>query len=60
MQREVLRSLVSDRSEKAMTAERGQTYNTTHTHPKEIFRKHSVKSRAVLMAVWLGGPCATK
>jgi DNA-binding CsgD family transcriptional regulator len=53
-QREVLQLLLSDKSEKAIAAELGQSYNTTHTHVKEIFRKYNVKSRAALMAVWLG------
>lgn len=54
MQREVLQLLLSDKSEKAIAAELGQSYNTTHSHVKEIFRKYNVKSRAGLMAVWLG------
>jgi DNA-binding CsgD family transcriptional regulator len=53
-QREVLQLLLSEKSEKAIAAELGQSYNTTHTHVKEIFRKYNVKSRAGLMAVWLG------
>jgi DNA-binding CsgD family transcriptional regulator len=53
-QREVLQLLLSEKSEKAIAAELGQSYNTTHTHVKEIFRKYNVKSRAALMAVWLG------
>jgi DNA-binding CsgD family transcriptional regulator len=53
-QREVLQLLLSDKSEKAIAAELGQSYNTTHSHVKEIFRKYNVKSRAGLMAVWLG------
>lgn len=54
MQRQVLQLLLSEKSEKKIAAELGQSYNTTHTHVKEIFRKYNVKSRAGLMAVWLG------
>jgi len=52
-QREVLHLLLSDKSEKQIAAEMGQSFNTTHRHVKDIFRKYNVKSRAGLMAVWL-------
>jgi DNA-binding CsgD family transcriptional regulator len=52
-QREVLRLLLSDKTEKEIAAELGQSFHTTHTHVKDIFRKYNVKSRAGLMAVWL-------
>lgn len=52
-QREVLQMLLSDKSEKQIAADLGQSYHTTHTHVKEIFRKYNVTSRAGLMAVWL-------
>jgi DNA-binding CsgD family transcriptional regulator len=54
MQREVLQLLLSDKTEKEIAADLGQSFHTTHTHVKEIFRKYNVKSRAGLMAVWLG------
>jgi DNA-binding CsgD family transcriptional regulator len=53
-QRQVLQRLLSEKSEKEIATQLGQSYNTTHTHVKEIFRKYNVKSRAGLMAVWLG------
>jgi DNA-binding CsgD family transcriptional regulator len=52
-QREVLQLLLSDKTEKEIATELGQSFHTTHTHVKEIFRKYNVKSRAGLMAVWL-------
>jgi DNA-binding CsgD family transcriptional regulator len=53
-QRDVLRLLLTDKTEKEIAAELGQSFHTTHTHVKDIFRKYNVKSRAGLMAVWLG------
>jgi len=53
-QRDVLQLLLSDKTEKEIAAELGQSFHTTHTHVKDIFRKYNVKSRAGLMAVWLG------
>lgn len=53
-QREVLRLLLSEKTEKEIATGLGQSFHTTHTHVKEIFRKYNVKSRAGLMAVWLG------
>jgi DNA-binding CsgD family transcriptional regulator len=53
-QREVLQLLLSDKTEKEIAAELSQSFHTTHTHVKDIFRKYNVKSRAGLMAVWLG------
>jgi DNA-binding CsgD family transcriptional regulator len=52
-QRDVLRLLLSEKTEKEIAAELGQSFHTTHTHVKDIFRKYNVKSRAGLMAVWL-------
>jgi DNA-binding CsgD family transcriptional regulator len=53
MQRQVLQLLLSEKTEKEIAAELGQSFHTTHTHVKDIFRKYGVKSRAGLMAVWL-------
>lgn len=53
MQREVLRLLLSKKTEKEIAAELSQSFHTTHTHVKDIFRKFNVKSRAGLMAIWL-------
>jgi len=52
-QREVLQLLLSDKTEREIATELGQSFHTTHTHVKEIFRKYNVKSRAGLMAVRL-------
>lgn len=52
-QRDVLQLLLSDKTEKEIATEMGQSFHTTHTHVKEIFRKYNVTSRAGLMAVWL-------
>ena len=52
-QRDVLRLLLTDKTEKEIATELGQSFHTTHTHVKDIFRKYNVKSRAGLMAVWL-------
>lgn len=53
-QRQVTQLLLTDRSEKQIAEEIGKSLNTTHNHVTEIFRKFGVKSRAGLMAVWLG------
>lgn len=52
-QRDVLQLLLTDKTEKEIATELGQSFHTTHTHVKDIFRKYNVKSRAGLMAVWL-------
>jgi DNA-binding CsgD family transcriptional regulator len=52
-QRDVLQLLLSSKTEKEIANELGQSFHTTHTHVKDIFRKYNVKSRAGLMAVWL-------
>lgn len=54
-QRQVLQLLLSEKTEKEIAAELGQSFHTTHTHVRDIFRKYAVKSRAGLMAVWLNG-----
>lgn len=53
-QRQVLHLLLSEKTEKEIAAELGQSFHTTHTHVKDIFRKYGVKSRTGLMAIWLG------
>jgi DNA-binding CsgD family transcriptional regulator len=53
MQREVLQLLLSDKTEKEIAGELGQSFHATHTDVKDIFRKYNVKSRTGLMAVWL-------
>lgn len=39
MQRAVLQLLLSDKTEKEIASQLGQSFHTTHTHVKEIFRK---------------------
>jgi DNA-binding CsgD family transcriptional regulator len=53
-QRQITQLLLTERSEKQIAAEIGKTPKTTHNYITEIFRKFGVKSRAGLMAVWLG------
>ena len=53
VQRDVLQLLLSEKTEKEIAAELGQSFHTTHTHVKELFRKYNVTNRAGLMAVWL-------
>ncbi len=53
-QREVTKLLLTERSEKQIAEEIGKSAPMTHKHITEIFRKFGVKSRAGLMAVWLG------
>jgi Response regulator containing a CheY-like receiver domain and an HTH DNA-binding domain len=55
MQRRVLALLLTDASEKGMAAALRQSFHTTHTHVREVFRRFGVASRASLMAVWLNG-----
>lgn len=52
-QRDVLQLLLSRKSEKEIATELGQSFHTTHTHVRDIYRKYNVTSRAGLMAVWL-------
>ena len=53
-QRQVAQLLLTQRSEKQIAEEIGKSASATHKHITEIFRKFGVKSRAGLMAVWLG------
>lgn len=55
MQRKVLALLLTDASEKGMAHKLDQSFHTTHTHVREVFRRFGVASRASLMAVWLNG-----
>lgn len=54
MQRRIAHLLLTERSEKEIAAETGQSPNTTHKHITEIYRKFGVNSRAALAALWLG------
>jgi len=54
MQRRIIQLLLTERSEKVIALELGQSRHTTHKHITDIFRKFGVNSRAALMAMWLG------
>lgn len=54
IQRQVTQLLLTEHSEKLIAEEIGKSPNMTHKYVTEIFRKFGVKSRAGLMAVWLG------
>lgn len=53
MERRVLGLLLTDRTEKEIAAELGQSEHTTHDHIKHIYRKFGARGRAGLMAIWL-------
>lgn len=53
-EREVLQGLLAGLSEKQIAAAQNRTLNTVHEYVKAIYRKFGVKSRASLMALWLG------
>lgn len=53
-QRRVLHLLLSDKSEKEIAQQMGQSYHTTHEHVVNLFTKFGVKGRSGLMALWLG------
>jgi len=53
IQRRIAHLLLTERSEKEIAGELGQSFHTTHTHVKEIFRRYGVKGRTALMAMWL-------
>ncbi|MES1940908.1 LuxR family transcriptional regulator [Salinisphaera sp. T5B8] len=53
-ERRVLRRLLSGRAEKAIAHDIDQSPHTTHNYFTNIFRKFNVRSRAELMALWLG------
>ncbi len=52
-ERQVVQLLLTDKSEKEIASDLGQSPHTTHDHVKEIYRKFNVNGRAALMAVWL-------
>lgn len=53
-ERRIVRLLLTERSEKEIAAELGQSPKTTHKYITEILRKYGVKGRIGLMALWLG------
>ena len=54
IQREVVKLLLTERSEKQITEEIGKSPAMTHKYVTEIFRRFGVNSRPGLMALWLG------
>lgn len=54
VERNVLSLLLTDKPEKLIAEELGQTHATTHTYVRQIYRKLGLKSRASLAALWLG------
>lgn len=53
VQRQVLTLLLTDASEKSIASQLGQSFHTTHTHVRDIFRCFGVTSRSGLLALWL-------
>lgn len=54
VEREVLRGLLSGKTEKEIAVFQGRGLHTTHEYVKALYRKFRVTSRAALMALWLG------
>lgn len=54
VERQVLQSLLTGLSEKAIASAQSQSYHTTHEYVTSIYRKFGVNNRAALMALWLG------
>ncbi len=50
----IVRLLLSGKSEKEIASSMGQSATTTHKHITSIYGLFGVKSRAALMALWLG------
>lgn len=53
-ERRILTELLAGNPEKRIAVSLEQSPHTTHQHVKRIFRKFNVRSRAELMALWLG------
>lgn len=54
MEQQVLQGLLGGRTEKEIATTTGQKVTTTHTYVTNLYAKFGVKSRAALMALWLG------
>ena len=54
VERQILRGLLSGRTEKEVAAAAGRKPATMHQYVKAIYRHFGVESRAALMALWLG------
>ena len=52
-ERRIVRLMLTERSEKEIARELGQSPKTTHKYITEILRKYGVKGRIGLMALWL-------
>jgi len=52
--RRILHKLLTGLSEKEIAIAMGQPVSTTHTYVRAIYERFGVKSRAALMALWLG------
>jgi DNA-binding CsgD family transcriptional regulator len=61
-ERDVLRLLLTDKSEKEIAAELGLSWRTTHHYVTALFRKFDTRSRTGLMAQFLGnkGPAGVR
>ncbi len=55
-QKNCLRLVGRGMSSKEIAKATGLTPQTVHTYVKEIYRRSGVRSRAQLLAKWLGGP----
>lgn len=55
MEQQILQALLTGRTEKQIAEEMGHKVATTHTHVVNLYSRFGVKSRAALMALWLGG-----
>jgi DNA-binding CsgD family transcriptional regulator len=53
-ERRVLHLLMTSLSEKQIASQLERSYHTTHEQIVSIYRKFGIKSRAALMALWLG------
>jgi len=54
MEQEILRGLLTARTEKQIAASTGQKPATLHKYVTTLYARFGVKSRAALMALWLG------
>ena len=53
VEQKIVSRLLTDKSEKEIAHELGQSFHTTHWYVREIYRKFGVNGRAGLMALWL-------
>jgi DNA-binding CsgD family transcriptional regulator len=55
MEREILRGLLTDQTEKQIAASMGRKIATVHTYVTNLYDRYGVTSRQGLMALWLKG-----